>query len=150
MGNVGDKDLTRAPALEKVWRKMDLYVLPVVAMFYLLSFLVSHLLHYVEGKSFMLPQDRTNFGNARVAGLQKDLKLTNKQYSIALTVTYVPYIFAELPSNLLLKVCECLVLEFRTNEAQAVGPDRLLPVLLTLWGIVTTSQGSSCLTRVVY
>ncbi len=29
------------PVLEKrVWRKLDLYVLPVVAMFYLLSFLV--------------------------------------------------------------------------------------------------------------
>jgi hypothetical protein len=42
--------------------------------------------------------------NARVAGLQKYLGMTNKQYSIALTVTYVPYIVAELPSNLLLKV----------------------------------------------
>lgn len=32
------------PALEKrVWRKLDLYVLPVVAMFYLLSFLVRHI-----------------------------------------------------------------------------------------------------------
>lgn len=30
--------------------------------------------------------------------------MTNKQYSIALTVTYVPYIVAELPSNLMLKV----------------------------------------------
>jgi hypothetical protein len=28
-------------------------------------------------------------------------KMTNKQYSIALTVTYIPYIVAELPSNLL-------------------------------------------------
>jgi hypothetical protein len=43
-------------------------------------------------------------GNAKVAGLQKDLKMTNEQYSIALTVTYVPYIVAELPSNLILKV----------------------------------------------
>ena len=30
--------------------------------------------------------------------------MTNYQYSIALTVTYIPYIIAELPSNLLLKV----------------------------------------------
>ncbi len=42
--------------------------------------------------------------HARIAGLQHDLKMTNKQYSIALTVTYVPYIAAELPSNLLLRV----------------------------------------------
>lgn len=42
--------------------------------------------------------------NARVAGMQADLKMTNHDYSVALTVTYVPYIIAELPSNLLLKV----------------------------------------------
>jgi len=106
IGSVSSVGPTEDPALEKVWRKVDLYVLPVVAMFYLLSFLVSHLLQDVEAKPFMLRQDRTNLGNARVAGLQKDLKMTNKQYSIALTVTYVPYIAAELPSNLLLKVCE--------------------------------------------
>lgn len=49
-------------------------------------------------------QDRTNVGNARIAGLQADLHMSNYQYSIALTTTYVPYIAAELPSNLLLKV----------------------------------------------
>ncbi|KAG6815558.1 hypothetical protein H0H87_000568 [Tephrocybe sp. NHM501043] len=97
------------PTLEKTWRKVDCYVLPVVAMFYLLSFL-----------------DRTNFANARIAGLQKDLNMTNYQYSIALTVTYIPYIFAELPSNLVLK---------------AVGPNLMLPTMLTLWGIITTLQG---------
>ncbi|KAG6917453.1 hypothetical protein DXG01_002430 [Tephrocybe rancida] len=97
------------PALKKVWRKIDYYILPVVSMFYLLSFL-----------------DRTNFANARVAGLQKDLNMSNTQYSIALTVTYIPYIFAELPSNLMLK---------------AVGPNLMLPTMLTLWGIVTTLQG---------
>ncbi|KAF9074595.1 major facilitator superfamily domain-containing protein [Rhodocollybia butyracea] len=93
----------------RVWKKLDSRILPVVALFYLLSFL-----------------DRTNIGNARVAGLQKDLGMSNKQYSIALTVTYVPYIVSELPSNLLLK---------------AVGPNYMLPTMLTLWGIVTTLQG---------
>lgn len=46
---------------------------------------------------------RTNIGNARPAGLQSDLRLSNKQYSIALTVTYIPYIVAELPLTLALK-----------------------------------------------
>ncbi|KAF8960454.1 major facilitator superfamily domain-containing protein [Flammula alnicola] len=102
--------LVKDPVLEKaVWRKLDLCILPVVAMFYFLSFL-----------------DRSNVSNARVAGLQKDLKMTNFQYSIALTVTYVPYIAAELPSNLLLKI---------------VGPNLMLPTMLTLWGIITTLQG---------
>lgn len=34
----------------------------------------------------------------------KDLKLTNHQYSIVLTVTYVPYIVAELPLTLLIRI----------------------------------------------
>ncbi|KAK0202234.1 major facilitator superfamily domain-containing protein [Desarmillaria ectypa] len=94
---------------KRAWLKLDLFLLPVIAMFYFLSFL-----------------DRTNIGNARIAGLQRDLQMTNKQYSIALTVTYVPYIAAELPSNLLLRV---------------IGPNYLLPTLLTTWGVVTTLQG---------
>ncbi|PBK63057.1 MFS general substrate transporter [Armillaria solidipes] len=98
-----------AVSARRVWLKLDLFLLPVIAMFYFLSFL-----------------DRTNIGNARIAGLQHDLKMTNKQYSIALTVTYVPYIAAELPSNLLLRV---------------IGPNYLLPTLLTIWGVVTTLQG---------
>ncbi|KAG6860541.1 hypothetical protein C0995_010003 [Termitomyces sp. Mi166 len=107
--SVETEEVAFDPVLEKAWRKIDFLVLPIVAMFYLLSFL-----------------DRTNLANARVAGLQKDLKMTNNQYSIALTVTYVPYIVAELPSNLVLK---------------AVGPNLMLPTMLTLWGIITTLQG---------
>ncbi|KAL0956920.1 hypothetical protein HGRIS_003024 [Hohenbuehelia grisea] len=71
-------------------------------------------------------KDRTNLGNAQVAGLQKDLKLTPHQYSVCLTITFVPYILIELPSNLLIKV---------------MGPHRLIPTLLALWGLVTTLQG---------
>ncbi|KAG8763389.1 Proteasome subunit alpha type-4 [Ceratobasidium sp. 423] len=41
--------------------KIDLIVIPILTMFYLLSFL-----------------DRANIGNARVAGLQKDLHMTNR------------------------------------------------------------------------
>lgn len=111
-GDVGLSDFSVEDAmkLEKsVWLKVDLYVLPVITVFYLLSWL-----------------DRTNFGNARVAGLQEDLALTPTQYSMALTVTFIPYIATELPSNLLLKV---------------IGPNLLLPTLMLCWGIVTTLQG---------
>lgn len=33
----------------------------------------------------MIRQDRGNISNAKVAGFQKDLKLTNQQFSVALT-----------------------------------------------------------------
>ncbi|KDR77102.1 hypothetical protein GALMADRAFT_428725 [Galerina marginata CBS 339.88] len=90
-------------------RKLDLTILPIMTMFYLLSFL-----------------DRANIGNARVAGLQKGLHMTDRQYQIAVTTTYVPYILAELPSNLLLR---------------RIGPNILMPTILTIWGVIVTLQG---------
>ncbi|KAJ7778828.1 major facilitator superfamily domain-containing protein [Mycena maculata] len=105
-----DQPIVNSELEAKVWRKLDVWILPIVTLFYLLSFL-----------------DRTNIGNAKIAGLLTSLKMTPKQYSIALTVTYVPYIAAELPSNLLLKI---------------VGPNLMLPTMITLWGIVTACQGT--------
>lgn len=72
--------------LRKALFKLDMIFLPSVTLIYFLSFL-----------------DRANIGNAKAAGLMTDLKLTNRQYSIALTVTYVPYIVAELPLTLLIR-----------------------------------------------
>ncbi|KIM38325.1 hypothetical protein M413DRAFT_30171 [Hebeloma cylindrosporum] len=94
---------------EKAVRRIDYTVLPIITMFYLLSFL-----------------DRANIGNARVAGLQKDLKLTDAQYQICVSILFVPYIVAELPSNLILR---------------KIGPTILLPTLLTVSGIIVTLQG---------
>lgn len=53
------------PQLERsvLWR-LDILLVPLMFSFYFLSFL-----------------DRANIGNARVAGLQKDLKITDTQYS---------------------------------------------------------------------
>ncbi|KAG6889428.1 hypothetical protein C0995_001196 [Termitomyces sp. Mi166 len=70
--------------------------------------------------------DRSNIANARVAGLQEDLMLSDHQYTVALTVTYVSVIMAEIPANLLLR---------------AVGPRFMLPAILTLWGVAATFQG---------
>ncbi|KAK0457496.1 major facilitator superfamily domain-containing protein [Desarmillaria tabescens] len=98
-----------ASSAKRVWLKLDLFLLPVITIFYFLSFL-----------------DRTNIGNARIAGLQHDLQMSNKQYCMALTVTYIPNIAAELPSNLLLRV---------------IGPNYLLPTLLISWGVITVLQG---------
>ncbi|PPQ96631.1 hypothetical protein CVT26_010671 [Gymnopilus dilepis] len=97
------------PELRSAIRVMDWTILPIMTMFYLLSFL-----------------DRANIGNARVAGLEKGLKLTDKQYQICVTVTYVPYILSEIPSNLLLR---------------KIGPNIAMPLILTIWGIIVIFQG---------
>ncbi|KAL8287347.1 hypothetical protein RQP46_003799 [Phenoliferia psychrophenolica] len=92
-----------------VVRKLDLTVLPITAAYYLLSFV-----------------DRSNIGNASIAGLKTDLHLTPHQYLVAITCTYLFYIAAELPANLLLK---------------KIGPQILLPSMVCGWGLICTLTG---------
>ena len=47
--------------------------------------------------------DRTNIGNAKVDGLQQDLKMTNGQYNATLTIFFVSYAVFEPLTNVLLK-----------------------------------------------
>ncbi|KAI6132174.1 major facilitator superfamily domain-containing protein [Pisolithus croceorrhizus] len=113
----GDASEQHFATLEAVvWKKFDSWVLPMCTVIYLLSFF----------SSIPNNQDINNIGNARVAGMQTALKISNYQYTVALTLTLVPYIAMELPSNLILK---------------RVGPDRLLPAMVTLWGIIAAMQG---------
>jgi hypothetical protein len=49
----------------KLLRKLDMRILPVLTLLYLLSFL-----------------DRTNIGNARLAGLEKDLNMKGLMYNV--------------------------------------------------------------------
>ncbi|KAL6405467.1 hypothetical protein AUP68_11223 [Ilyonectria robusta] len=68
----------------------------------------------------------TNVGNAKIIGMEKDLGLSNLQYSQGLAVFYATYIFSELPSNLLLK---------------RVSARIWLPTLTVTWGIITMCLG---------
>ncbi|KAH7375583.1 major facilitator superfamily domain-containing protein [Plectosphaerella cucumerina] len=71
---------------KKILRKMDLHLIPMLALLYLLSFL-----------------DRGNIGNAKIEGLQEDLGITDDQYNWCLTIFFFSYCFFEVPSNLMLK-----------------------------------------------
>lgn len=55
--------------------KTDTRVLPILALLFLCSFL-----------------DRTNVGNAKIIGLEEDLKISNLQYNQGLAVFYATYI----------------------------------------------------------
>ncbi|KAH0834817.1 major facilitator superfamily domain-containing protein [Lanmaoa asiatica] len=70
--------------------------------------------------------DRTNISNARVVGLQTSLAMSNYQLWSSGSLCTSPYIVAEFPTTLLLKY---------------VGPDLMLPAMVTLWGVVSASQG---------
>ena len=66
--------------------KIDLYLVPWLCLLYLVSFL-----------------DRTNIGNAKILGLQKEIGITNGQYNLALAIFFISYSIFEPPSNILLK-----------------------------------------------
>lgn len=97
--------------LSKAYLKLDLFFLSSLTVIYWLNFL-----------------DRANIGNARAAGaykyslpwgnfrrisppevclcptgMQKDLRLSNHEYSVGLTITYVSFTVAEWPSVMLCK-----------------------------------------------
>lgn len=59
---------------KKVLRKMDIRLIPNLALLYLLSFL-----------------DRGNIGNAKIEGLVEDLNMTGGQYNWCLTVFFFTY-----------------------------------------------------------
>lgn len=69
-----------------ILRKMDIRLIPMLALLYLLSFL-----------------DRGNIGNAKIEGLVEDLGMSGSQYNWTLTVFFFTYAAFEVPSNLLLK-----------------------------------------------
>lgn len=73
-------------AENKLVRKLDKNIVPIVMITYLLCFL-----------------DRTNIGNARLFGLEEDLGLVGNQYQLAVAILFVPYVLIEVPSNLIIK-----------------------------------------------
>lgn len=99
------------PAERALLRKCDLHLIPILFLLFLLAFL-----------------DRTNIGNARIQGLERDLHMDPRgnKYNIALLVFFVPYILFEVPSNLIIK---------------RVAPSTWLSVIMVLWGIATMGQG---------
>ncbi|KAI0677109.1 MFS general substrate transporter [Trametes maxima] len=98
----------RALTKRVLW-KLDIHVLPPLALLWLANFI-----------------DRTNIGNARIAGLERDTHLHGTEFNTALAIFYVSYILVELPSNWVLK-------KFK--------PSRWLPFLVAVWGTVTTLSG---------
>ncbi|KAH9914901.1 MFS general substrate transporter [Epithele typhae] len=112
----GDRELPPPPTLtaeqeKKLWRKIDLQLLPILTLMYLCSFL-----------------DRGNIGNAKLQGLTTQLDLTGNEYNIALTMYFIPYCLLESPSNLVLK-------KFRPSR-WLPGITVVWGIIMTLMGLV--------------
>ncbi|KAL1591761.1 hypothetical protein SLS60_011760 [Paraconiothyrium brasiliense] len=101
--NVADVSIAAAQTERRLRLKIDLMVVPTVTLLYLLCFI-----------------DRTNIGNARLAGFEKDLHLEGYDYNTVLSVFYVSYIVFEIPATICCKV---------------IGPGWFLPATTLGFGI---------------
>ncbi|KAK2049071.1 major facilitator superfamily transporter [Colletotrichum somersetense] len=102
-------DEERLDVDQKLVRRLDWMLIPWLCILYLLAFL-----------------DRTNIGNAKIAGLNHDLGLTSSQYNSSLTIFFVSYAVFEPLTNILLK---------------RLRPSIFIPIIMVLWGATMTGMG---------
>lgn len=103
----GSAITTIDPAAERalVW-KFDLRILPVLAVMYLFNSL-----------------DKSNLGNAKTNGLERDLGMTGtNHYNIILSVFFIPYV---------------LTAPFLGIAGKKYGPNRVLPLMMFGFGLCT-------------
>ncbi|KAK7443721.1 hypothetical protein Landi51_09069 [Colletotrichum acutatum] len=92
-------------------RKLDFYLLPYLSLMY-----------------FFNAVDRSNLGNAKTDGIEKDLNFKGNEYSLLILLFYIPFGTLDLPLNLLTK-------KFSARW--------VLPTLMVVWGGIATVQIAS-------
>ncbi|PLB52498.1 high-affinity nicotinic acid transporter [Aspergillus steynii IBT 23096] len=90
-------------------RKFDMVAIGLLGLFYMMANL-----------------DRSNIGNANVAGLSDDLGLVGNQFGTAVTLLYATYVPFETPAAVLMKI---------------IGPKKLLSFSAFAWGVTTLGMG---------
>ncbi|GAA5913374.1 hypothetical protein JCM8208_004745 [Rhodotorula glutinis] len=102
---------------DKLYRKVDLRLMPILALLYLLSFM-----------------DRGNIGNARIEGLEAELGMTSQDYNTALSCFFITYCLCEVPANLVMK-------KFRRPSVWLGLVTTTWAIVMTLMGVVQNFGG---------
>ena len=119
--DLSDEDMTALN--KKVVSKIDWRLMPCITLMFLMNYL-----------------DRINVSNARLAGLQKDLHMSDTVWNAGISTFYVGYLVGQLPGNLWL--------------AKA-NPSKLLLAIMLAWSAATicmpamTSGAGFCAVRFV-
>ncbi|KAF2625129.1 MFS general substrate transporter [Macroventuria anomochaeta] len=70
---------------QKLVRKVDLIVLPIIGILYILNYI-----------------DRQNLAAAKLQGIMEDLDMTTQQFATAISILFVGYLPFQIPSNLII------------------------------------------------
>jgi hypothetical protein len=71
--------------------------------------------------------DKTNIGNAKIEGLLDSLGMNGDQYNVALSIFFIPFVLAEVPSNMVLHLFK--------------RPSLYIGSIVLCWGVVMTLHG---------
>ena len=71
---------------KRLLRKCDWHLVPMLLFLYLITYI-----------------DKVNIGNAKIEGLLPSLHMDGYQYNVALSIFFIPYILAEVPSNMIME-----------------------------------------------
>lgn len=100
-----------SPEEKKLLRKIDLRLMPILWIMYILNYV-----------------DRTNIGNAKIAGMEDDLDLDDQKYAWVLSIFFFGYLLCEVPSNMILS---------RSR------PSLFLPGIMIVWGALSAAMASA-------
>lgn len=125
---IKDKTPEELQKIEKsLVRKLDWKFLPCITLMLLMKYVKTQVLVSTcqmdrFTNTFISYLDRINVSNARLAGMQSDLGMTDTQWSAGISMFYVGYIISQVPGNVIL----------------AKGNPRiLLPCFMLAWSTVT-------------
>ncbi|KAK7430521.1 hypothetical protein QQZ08_003040 [Neonectria magnoliae] len=96
---------------KKLVRKIDCFLMPILWIMYILNYI-----------------DRTNIGNAKIAGMQTELELSDDDYAWVLSIFFFGYLICEVPSNMILS---------RSR------PSVFLPTIMLIWGALSALMAIS-------
>ncbi|KAF2997991.1 hypothetical protein E8E13_006907 [Curvularia kusanoi] len=101
----------RVAAEAKLRKKIDTRLLPMIILMYIMNYL-----------------DRNNIAAVRLAGLQDELNLSSVQYQTTVSILFVGYVGAQVPSNLFLN--------------KFGKPALYLPSCMIVWGVISGLTGA--------
>ena len=112
---------------KRVLRRIDWRMMPTITIMFLLKYVLQQhwWLNSIVSNTKTSYLDRINVSNARLAGLQDDLGMSDTIWSAGISTFYVGYLVGQLPGNLWLA---------------RVRPSLLLPAMMIGWSICTITM----------